>query len=52
MAAMGDLSSAELREFRLERLRWQRSALAAMVDDIDQIVDAIVDTGRPARAAD
>lgn len=51
MAATGDLSSAELRAIRLERLQWQRGALAAMVDDIDQMVDAIVDLPRkPGRA--
>jgi transcriptional regulator with XRE-family HTH domain len=30
---------------RLARLRWQREALAAMVGDIDAIVDAIADAG-------
>lgn len=41
---MEDLTTAELRETRLSRLNWQRDALAALVGDIDRIVDAIVDS--------
>jgi hypothetical protein len=42
-AHLEDLASAERRKVRLERLRWQRGALAAVLDDIDRIVDAIAD---------
>lgn len=44
-AASGDLTSAESRAERLERIRWQREALAALVGDLDAIADAITDTG-------
>lgn len=44
-AYLGDLTTAEQRASRLERLRWQREALAAMVGDIDGMVDAITDAG-------
>lgn len=45
MAHAGDLTTAAKRADRLERLRWQREALAALVSDIDRIADAIADAG-------
>jgi transcriptional regulator with XRE-family HTH domain len=38
---MDELGVAEIRARRLERLRYQRSALASLVDDVDQLIDAI-----------
>jgi transcriptional regulator with XRE-family HTH domain len=43
---MEDLTTASERAERLQRLRWQREALAATVVDIDRLVDTIADMGR------
>jgi transcriptional regulator with XRE-family HTH domain len=43
-AYAGDLTTREQQDRMLERLAWQREALAALVADIDQTVDAIVDS--------
>jgi transcriptional regulator with XRE-family HTH domain len=40
---LDDLTTAEQLASRLERLQWQRGALAALVDDIDRLGDALVD---------
>lgn len=44
-AKRGDLTAAEFRSQLLERLQAQRAALAEVIGDIDQQVDAIVDSG-------
>jgi transcriptional regulator with XRE-family HTH domain len=44
-AASGDLGTAELRALRIERLRWQRGAIASLITDLDQTIDAIADLG-------
>lgn len=42
-ARMKGITTAEERKARLERLAWQREALAATVGDVDQLMDAIAD---------
>ena len=41
----GDLTTAEKRKALYDRLSWQREALAALVTDIDQTIDAVADMG-------
>lgn len=42
---LGDLTAAEERASRIQRLQWQREALVAIVGDIDGLVDAIAGAG-------
>jgi transcriptional regulator with XRE-family HTH domain len=42
-AYLEDLTTTERLTERLERLRWQRGALAALVDDVDRLVDSLAD---------
>lgn len=44
-ARMKGVTTDQERKHRLDRLAWQREALAATVGDLDQIMDAIADMG-------
>lgn len=44
-ARLDGVTTAEERQIRIDRLSWQREALAAMVGDVDQLIDAIAEMG-------
>lgn len=44
-ARMKGVTTDQERKHRLDRLAWQREALAATVGDLDQLMEAIVDMG-------